>query len=91
MEWAGDAQGNETGRDAQKNKMGQGSSIAMKWAKEAQSSMSTKPNDSTRLLEFSRRKAYNSPKRGPASISQIITWQEQRGGMVGLSIDLQRG
>ena len=50
-----------------------------------------KPNDSIGLLELSKRKAYIRPKKGPASISQIITWQEQRGGMVGVSIDSQRG
>ena len=33
-----------------------------------------KPNDSIGLLELSKRKAYIRPKKGPASISQIITW-----------------
>ena len=33
-------------------------------------------NDSTGLLELSRRKEYSRPKRGTASISQMITWQK---------------
>ena len=63
MKWA---------KDAQKNKMGQGSSKVMKWAKEAQKQCEYKPNNSIGLLELSRRKVYSRPKRGPASISQII-------------------
>ena len=61
--------------------MGQGSSKQHKY----------KPNDSTGLLELSRRKTYNRSKRGPKITNQIITWQEQQGGMTGVSIDPQRG
>ena len=50
-----------------------------------------KPTNSTGLLELSKRKAYSRPKGGPASTSQIITWQEQRGGMAWVSVDPQRG
>ena len=39
----------------------------IKWAKEAQNSMSTSLVNNAGLLELSRRKAYNRPKRGPAS------------------------
>ena len=53
--------------DAQKNKTGQGSLKAMKRAKEAQNSTSTSPMNNVGLLELSRKKAYNRPKRGPAS------------------------
>ena len=35
-----------------------------------------KPNDSTRLLEFSKRKAYSRPKRGPTGTSQIIAYKQ---------------
>ena len=63
--------------DSQKNKMGQGSPKQHEY----------KLNDSTGLLELSKRKAYNRLKRGPTSTSQIITWHEQRGGMVGVLID----
>ena len=46
----------------------------MKWAKEAQKQREYKPNDSTRLLELSKRKVYSKLKRGPTSTSQMITW-----------------
>ena len=91
LEWAGDAQRNETSqgcpkeqngpRELEGDKMGQGSPKQYEY----------KPNDSTGLLELSRRKAYSRPKRGSASTSKILTCQEQRGGMVGVSIDPQRG
>ena len=35
-----------------------------------------KPNDSIGPLELSRRKIYSRPKRGPASTSQMKTWQK---------------
>ena len=91
LEWAGDAQRNETSqgcpkeqngpRELEGDKMGQGSPKQHEY----------KPKDSTRLLELSRRKAYSKPKRGSTSTSQILTCQEQRGGMVGVSIDSQKG
>ena len=62
----------------------------LEWARDAQGSPKQheyKLNDSTGLLELSKRKAYNKLKRGPTSTSQIITWHEQRGGMVGVLID----
>ena len=43
-------------KDAQKNEMGQGSLKEMKWAKEAQNSMSV-PNDCAGLLELSKKES----------------------------------
>ena len=51
-------------RELKSDEMGQGSPKKHEY----------KPNDSTGLLELSKRKAYSRPKRGPASTSQIITW-----------------
>ena len=66
---------------AQGNKMGQGSPKQREY----------KPNNSTGLLELSRRKVYSRPKGGLVSTSQIITWQKQRGDMAEVSVDPQRG
>ena len=60
-------EGLEWAEDAQRNKMGQGSP----------KQRGNKPNGSTGLQELSKWKVYNRPKRGPASISQMITWQKQ--------------
>ena len=76
-------------KDAQKNEMGQGNLKEMKWAKEAQNSMSV-PNDNAGLLELSKEKAYSRPKRGSASTSQIIAWQEQQDGMAKVLTNLQK-
>ena len=81
LEWVGMPKEMKQVEDAQKNEMGQGSSKQHKY----------KPNDSTGLLELSRRKTYSGSKRGPTSTSQIITWQEQQGDTTGVSIDPQRG
>ena len=67
LEWAGDARGNEMGQGSfQRDEMDQGSPKQCEY----------KPNDSIGLLELSRRKIYNRPKRGPASTSQMKTWQK---------------
>ena len=50
--------------DSQKNEMGQGNPKQHKY----------KLNDSAGLLELSKGKSYSKPKRGLASISQIIAW-----------------
>ena len=51
-----------------------------------------KPNDSTGLLELSRRKRDSRPKRGLPSTSQMKTWQKSRGDMAAkVSADPQRG
>ena len=76
-----DAQKKNGPKELESDEMGQGSPKQHEY----------KPNDSTRLLELSRRKAYNRPKRGPTSTSQIITWLEQRGGMARVLINPQRG
>ena len=65
---------------AQGNKMGQGSPKQREY----------KPNNSTGLLELSRRKLYNRPKRGPTNTSQMITWQKQRGNMAKVLANPQR-
>ena len=46
-----------------------------------------KPNDSIGLWELSRRKVYSKPKKGPASTSQMIIWQKQRGDMAKVLAD----
>jgi len=49
-----------------------------------------KPNDSVGLWELSIRKVYNKPKKGPASTSEMITWQKQQGDMAKVSANPQR-
>ena len=39
---------------------------------------------------MSKRKVYSMTKRGPASISQKIAWQEQRDDMAEMSTDPQK-
>ena len=46
-----------------------------------------KPNDSIGPLELSKKKVYSKPKRGPASTSQMITWQKQWGDIAKVSAD----
>ena len=64
--------------DSQKNEMGQGNPKQHKY----------KLNDSAGLLELSKGKSYSKPKRGLASISQIIAWQEHQDGMTEVLNDL---
>ena len=67
MKWAEDAQRNKMGRGSfQRDEMDQGSPKQCEY----------KPNDSTGLLELSRRKIYTRPKRGLANTSQMKTWQK---------------
>ena len=49
-----------------------------------------KPNNSTGLLELSRRKVYSRPKRGLASTSQIITWHKQQDDIAKVSTNPQK-
>ena len=71
----------------------------MKWVKnarrnemdqESSKQHECKPNDSVGLLELNKGKAYNRPKRGLASTSQIIAWQEHQDGMAKVLIDPQK-
>ena len=67
MKWA---------EDAQRNKMGQGSFQRDEMDQGSPKQCEYKPNDSTGLLELSRRKIYTRPKRGLANTSQMKTWQK---------------
>ena len=77
-DWNGPGMPEEMKRaeDAQRNKMGQGSFQRDEMDQGSPKQCEYKPNDSTGLLELSRRKIYSRPKRGPASTSQMKTWQK---------------
>jgi len=60
----------------------------MKWAKETQNSISTSSMIVLGYWKLSKGKAYSRPKRGLASISQIIAWQEHQDGMTEVLNDL---
>ena len=63
-------------KEPKSNEMGQGSPKQHEY----------KPNDSTKLQEFGKRKAYSKPKRGPVETSQIITCRQSTE-----TIELKRG
>ena len=77
-DWNGPGMPEEMKRaeDAQRNKMGQGSFQRDEMDQGSPKQCEYKPNDSTGLLELSRRKIYSRPKRGLASTSQMKTWQK---------------
>ena len=61
----------------------------IKWAKEAQDGMRINPAENTGQCELNKRKVHGKPKRGPASTSQVVTWQKQQNGVIGTLVDPQ--